>query len=134
MDLLSGRWGEWCSLRLGESLGPCLQLGDRFSFPDDVSLVGDLPGFLSTSRSFSDSGNMALRSLERERLSLDRLLRSPDLACVDFCSPGGAVEGEGGLLTALLMSWASGDWECWLTFSAEILLSLDWSVPLEFLS
>lgn len=113
-----------------------MRLGDRFSFPDDVSLVGDLAGLLSLSLSFSDSGNLALQSLEQERLSLDRLLLSLDLDRVDFCSSGVAfVEGEEGLFTVLPTGWATGDWERRPTFSADILLSLeDWSTPLVVLS
>lgn len=71
-----GGWCEWRSLWRGEELrrrwglGALLWCGERFSFPDDVSLDGDLPGLLS--RSFSASERPG-------RPSLERLLRPREL-------------------------------------------------------
>lgn len=122
---MAGGGGE---RRLCWGLGARFRLGERFSLPDEASLDGDLAGFLSLSLSrslslslslsrslsLSVSDRLGLRSLDRDRRSLDRLrfsgdldLRPPRLRLSLDCVVAAAVAGGDGLLLARAAGSAS---------------------------
>lgn len=81
LDLLSFTSGDLLLLDLSRCFGdkllllglrPGLLLGDRFSFPEEASLEGDLIGFFS----LSVSDRFDFLSLDRDLLSLDLPLKS----------------------------------------------------------